>query len=498
MTSRDAEKTLVVEEVVRADDIASNAVLSEEPYSAFTVNEKWAIVLLIATGAFFSPLSANIYFPVIPTIAKAFHKSIELINLTVTLNMVFQGLTPMIWGSLSDTYGRRHIFISCLVILSLSCVGLALTPTSAYWLLLFLRCFQAAGSASTIALGAGVIGDISTRAERGGFFGLFSIGPMVGPTLGPVLAGVFADKLGWRAIFWFLCISSGICAVVLILFLPETLRTIVGNGSIPPPKIYNAVIPIIGRTARRSPASSSSSTGRNTFQNPLLILLQVDILILLLINALNFAVFYGVTTSISSVFVDAYPHLTDTELGLCFLPIGAGLILGSVFHGKILNWEYRRLKRKAKDVHEDDFPIEKARLRSLPFLLASFVGCTVGYGWCLQAKTHISGPLLLLVGIGLVVISVMNSIQTLMLDLMPSQSSAVTACNNLIRCSLGAGLVSGIAPLLGALRPGFTYLLLGGLAGLMIPVVYLVIHVVGPRWRRKRQGLASGNALALH
>jgi MFS family permease len=85
---------------------------------------------------------------------------------------------------------------ACLAILSLSCVGLALVPTSAYWLLMLLRCLQATGSASTITLGnltkqrqidwtlmmtsgAGIVGDIATPAERGGFFGLFGLGPLV-------------------------------------------------------------------------------------------------------------------------------------------------------------------------------------------------------------------------------------------------------------------------------------------------------------------------------
>lgn len=75
-------------------------------------------------------------------------------------------------------------------------MGLALVPTSDYWLLLLLRGVQAAGSASTIALGmhtstvssihsynlilgAGVIGDIAVSAERAGFYGLYGLGPMV-------------------------------------------------------------------------------------------------------------------------------------------------------------------------------------------------------------------------------------------------------------------------------------------------------------------------------
>lgn len=85
----------------------------------------------------------------------------------------------MLWGTMADKVGRRPVFIACLLVLSLACVGLALVPTDAYWLLVLLRCVQAAGSASTIALGAGVIGDIAEPFERGGFFGLFSLGPMV-------------------------------------------------------------------------------------------------------------------------------------------------------------------------------------------------------------------------------------------------------------------------------------------------------------------------------
>jgi MFS family permease len=43
-----------------------------------------------------------------------------------------------------------------------------------------------------------VISDISTPEERGGFFGLFILGPMVGPAIGPVIGGALAQGLGWR------------------------------------------------------------------------------------------------------------------------------------------------------------------------------------------------------------------------------------------------------------------------------------------------------------
>ncbi|KAJ7765089.1 MFS general substrate transporter [Mycena maculata] len=457
-----------------------------EPYSVYTSREKWFIVALIGFGGLFSPLSSNIYFPVIPELSQVFHKSVELINLTVTMYIVFQALAPMFWGTLADSWGRRPMFICCLLLLSVSCIGLALVPTNDYWLLLLLRCFQAAGSASTIALGAGVIGDISDRAERGGFFGVYNIGPMVGPAIGPVLGGALADKLGWRSIFWFLCIASSACAVVLILFLPETLRSMVGNGSITPPPISRPVIPIVGRN---KPRSSTEKLPRKPFQNPLRLLLNPDILILLFFNGLVCAVFYGVTASISTIFHTAYPSLNQTQLGLCFLAIGGGMLIGSATSGKILDWDYQRVKKsilRKMLTQDDSFPIEQARMRLVPFLLVFFVACCAAYGWCIQKAVNLAGPLILLIGVGFFSMAIMNATQTLILDLVPDQGSSVTACNNLMRGSLSAIMVAVIQLILAALGTGWTYVLLAGMCVVVSPLIYVVIHI-GPSNRARRQ-----------
>ncbi|KAJ7572197.1 major facilitator superfamily domain-containing protein [Mycena floridula] len=163
-----------------AGEKASNLTETEEPYSVYTRREKWFIVGLSSYAGLFSPLTANIYFPAIPTLVVEFKKSTELINLTVTMYMIFQALSLMVFGSMADTKGQRPMFISCLAILTLTCIGLALVPTSDYWLLMVLCGVQAVGSSSTVALGAGVIGDIAVSAERAGFFGLYTLGPMVG------------------------------------------------------------------------------------------------------------------------------------------------------------------------------------------------------------------------------------------------------------------------------------------------------------------------------
>lgn len=58
-----------------------------------------------------SPLSANIYFPVIPSIADDLSTTVEDINISVTVYMVFQGISPSFMGAICDVLGRRPVYI---------------------------------------------------------------------------------------------------------------------------------------------------------------------------------------------------------------------------------------------------------------------------------------------------------------------------------------------------------------------------------------------------
>ena len=154
------------------------------PYSVFTTKEKRFIILLTATAGFFSPLSANIYFPALNSLAADLHVSETLINLTLTSYMIFQGIAPTFVGDLADAAGRRPAYLIGFVIYIGACIGIALQNSFAA--LFILRCLQSAGSSGTVALGSGVVADISTSAERGTYMGWATAGILVGPAIGPV------------------------------------------------------------------------------------------------------------------------------------------------------------------------------------------------------------------------------------------------------------------------------------------------------------------------
>jgi hypothetical protein len=172
--------------------------------------------------------------------------------------------------------------------------------------------------------------------------------------------------------------------------------------------IYRPLIPII----KRSPVEQTSTEERpatRSFVNPLRLFTYPDVILLLIFIGVNFAVYTCITATISTLFKETYPSLSDSEIGLCFLASGGGMIIGSTIVGKFLDRDYRAIKNqmiaKAQAdqvapenvMNEESFPIEKARLRTLPLYVAIYAGSTIGYGWCLQSKVHIAGPLILLV-----------------------------------------------------------------------------------------------------
>lgn len=80
-------------------------------YSVFGNRQRKFIVFMVACAGFFSPLSANIYFPALNALSRDLKVSNELINLTLTSYMIFQGLAPTVFGDLADMTGRRPAYV---------------------------------------------------------------------------------------------------------------------------------------------------------------------------------------------------------------------------------------------------------------------------------------------------------------------------------------------------------------------------------------------------
>lgn len=467
-------------------------------YSIFTTWQKRFIVLAAATTAFFSPLSAQIYFPALTTISKDLHVTSSQVNLTVTTYMIFQGITPMFIGSLADSGGRRPAYVVCFLIYIAANIGLAVAPD--YGALLGLRCVQSAGSSSTVALCVAVVADVITTAERGQYVGLTTVPVVLAPALGPVIGGLLSEYLGWRSIFWFLAILSGVTIVLVVVFFPETCRHIVGDGSLTPPPLYRSLWQIAkGRRRRAHGDKDRDEAGaKSTFKfkppnvlEPLLMLLEKGTGLLLLMSGIVFAGFYCIATAMPSLFADVY-GFNEVEVGLMYLPLALGSILAALIVGPAINRNYRRhcdkLGIPCDSKRQQDlsgFPIERARLEvGLPLLCLTAI-CLIAWGWAIDAKAHVAVPSVISAVLGVGMIGFNNTTNALLVDMHPGKAGTATAANNLTRCLIGAGATAAIVPMIEAMGVGWAFTLVGGLYFVTAPGL-VVLMVCGVKWRTRR------------
>ncbi|KAG8990670.1 hypothetical protein FRB94_013187 [Tulasnella sp. JGI-2019a] len=478
---------------------------SSKPYSAFSTATKWLIVCLGGTAAIFSPISSNIFVPAIPTLARDFNESNEKISLAVTVYLIFQAITPSFFGSMSDSFGRRPVYIGTMVVYMGASVGLACCPTDAYWLLLVLRGLQATGGSAVISIGAGAVADIAEPRERGKFTSIFQCGAMIGPAFGPLLGGVFASTLGWRAIFWFLTISTGVVLVPLILFFPETLRSLVGDGSIPPPTLNSSPIMLIKKRrmareakARGDRAEKMERPPRKKYQplSAFMILFTPEIVMIFIFVSLLYLEFYCVLTVYSTALKDTY-KLSELQIGLCYLPNGLGSIVSTLINGRQLDYYYRKEESRVGGDYrkkKEEFRIELTRLKCIFPFMACFIVATTSLGWCLQAKAPLAATLVVnfFVGLGTGTIGTATVYSQ---DIKPGQGGAVSASLNLVRCLFGAVGTAIIQVLYNALGAGWTFVLLSGLCVLGSPMAFIVIKNA-PEWRQRRSERAERKRLA--
>jgi MFS family permease len=377
--------------------------------------------------------------------------------------------------------GRRTAY-ACTFLVSIgACIGLA--ETKNYATLIVLRCLQSTGSASTIAIGSGVIGDITTRADRGGYMGFFQAGMLVPIAMGPVIGGALAGSLGWRAIFWFLTIYSGVLLLLLLLLLPETLRSIITNGSqTPSGRFARYPLNLYQRFTKVTwdpEVAPRQQVDRKRIEvfGPFRILIKKYATPIIIFYAVYFAVWQMSITAMSTLFNDRY-GLSEMQIGLTFIANGVGSMIGTLITGKILDMDYRRVQAKheirsnltepeagngisrSMTIPEDhQFPLEKARLRLVPVFSLLQCMSILLFGWAIQFPdhVHIAAPIISTFITGWTVVSTQSVITTYLVDIFPDRSAAASASLNLARCLFAAGGTSVVIPMVNSVGAGVAF-----------------------------------------
>ncbi|KAF2169056.1 hypothetical protein M409DRAFT_65354 [Zasmidium cellare ATCC 36951] len=481
------------------DEALVNRLIEDDtPYSVFTTSQKRWIVFTAAMASFFSPLSSSIYFPSITTIARDLGVDTTQINLTVTLYLVMQGVSSLLVAPFSDNLGRRPAYIVSLIIFIAANLGLGLQ--NSFLALLLLRMLQSLGASGTISLAQGVTGDVVTSAERGSYIAFVSIPQVAAPVVAPILGGLLGQYLGWHSVFWFLLIASGVLALALGMFLPETCRKVVGDGSLLKPVINMSAWDAF-KTFRAKkdheqrapiPLHSQYRLGDINPLLPLKAFLDVESVIVLVASALILACMYAMGTVFSDIFGRLYGFNT-LQVSLMFIPLGAGAIVSAYTTGKLIDWNYRRHARRHnlpltrnRQYDLSDFNIERPRLEiALPLMILTVVS-TIAFGWVTNQKVNLAGPIIVIFIAGYGYSAAFQTLNVLMIDVYPSKPATITAAGNLARSEIGAAASAAIAPMIQAMGEGWAFTVIACICLAYTPLLLLVM-VKGMKWRQAKQ-----------
>ncbi|EOA88754.1 uncharacterized protein SETTUDRAFT_159944 [Exserohilum turcica Et28A] len=467
----------------------------EEPYTVFSKGMRIWIVALVSVSALISPFGVAMFLPALNTLSDVLHITPVQVNLSVTTFMIAQGIAPTIFGTLSDNSGRRLTFIICFVIFCVANVGLALQTS--YVALLLLRMLQAVGGTAAIALSMAVVADISTSANRGTYMGYAQAGILVGPAFGPTIGGLLDRYLGWRAIFWFQCIFSGVLLIIFIFFFPETCRKVVGNGSIPARGVNRSVISCIQDRKQRkaNPGKHIARPPRQriAWPNPLAtlsIFAEKESGLLLLYNGFFFTGMMVSVAAIPDLFHNVY-GLDSLDIGLCYISNGVASFLASMTMGRLADWNFRRHAHKlgipivrGKQQDLSNFPIERVRLEILiPSHIIGVVGLII-FGWTLYFRTHIAGPEVALFIMGFGITGAFNVTNGLLVELHRDKPATATAAVNFARCLMSAGGAAAILPMCRAMNTGWAFTFIALVYILLLGLVLWIMRH-GMTWRQE-------------
>jgi MFS family permease len=145
-----------------------------------------------------------------------------LYSWAISLPALGAAFVTLIFGKLSDMYGRRPMLLVSLTIFLLGAILSAMSQTFVFNIAA--RVVFALGFGALAALCFSVIGDAYAPAERSKWTGLLGISAGIAATLGPTLVGVITDSLSWRYFFWFNVPLAIACGIFVMIGVPSRTR----------------------------------------------------------------------------------------------------------------------------------------------------------------------------------------------------------------------------------------------------------------------------------
>lgn len=183
---------------------------------------RWLIVLIFASSSMLLPFCIDMYLSAFPTMAANFGVEVNRIELSLSMYFIGIALGQILWGPLSDSWGRK--WIASLAYGSLAISSALITQVYDLNLFLSLRFVQGFFSAAILIASTSILRDIYDTREFVAINGLINIIFFVAPFLAPLVGSYIVLFSDWHMIFWFIGFMALLSTLVFTWTIPETIN----------------------------------------------------------------------------------------------------------------------------------------------------------------------------------------------------------------------------------------------------------------------------------
>ncbi|NDA46680.1 MAG: Bcr/CflA family efflux MFS transporter [Alphaproteobacteria bacterium] len=182
----------------------------------------FAMTALLAALATVGPFSTDTYMASMPQIARDLQTSSLEVQLTLSTYLIGFSVGQIIYGPVSDKYGRKPVILFGLLAYTLA--SLACMQAQSIEALIVLRAVQAFAAAAPIILARAIIRDLYEGTQAARQLSIMTSVSGFGPMAAPLLGGVLQVAFGWRSVFAAMFLIGLVLLVAMVSLMPETIR----------------------------------------------------------------------------------------------------------------------------------------------------------------------------------------------------------------------------------------------------------------------------------
>jgi len=177
--------------------------------------------LVVAALATLAPFSIDTYLPSFPDIGMELHAGHAEMQLTLSLYLLAAAIATLVYGPLSDGFGRRRVIMAALSIYVAASIGCALAANIHE--LILLRIGQGLSASAGMVIGRAMVRDVFHGSEAQRVMARVMLLFSVAPAVAPIIGGWLHDAFGWHSVFIFLASLAALLLLMVWLGTTETL-----------------------------------------------------------------------------------------------------------------------------------------------------------------------------------------------------------------------------------------------------------------------------------